>query len=378
MTITVPSIRFVDLARQQARIRQEIDAAISRTLKHGLYIMGPEIGELETALADYCGTRHAIVCSSGADALTLVLMSQNVGPGQAIFCPAFTFVATASPVALLGASVFFVDVREDSFNIDPASLENAIEEAKAMGLRPAGVIPVDLFGLPADHDAIAAIAAREGLFILDDAAQGFGGVHHGRRLGSIGHAAATSFFPAKPLGCYGDGGAVFTDDDELAETVRSLLFHGKGKTQYDNIRVGMTGRMDSLQAGILIEKLKIFDDERQARERIATRYTQALGDAYVTPDVPQGLESAWAQYTIKPKAASRDRVVAALKERGVPTAIYYPMPLNQQTAYRHHPIPKAGLPVAERLCKNVFSLPMHPYLDEGTQDYIITALQDAA
>lgn len=367
-------IRFVDLARQQERIRDRIDQAIARTLEHGQYIMGPEIGELEAALATFCGAGNAIAVSSGTDALALVLMAKDVKPGQAIFCPAFTFVATAEVVAWLGATVYFVDVLEDTYNIDPQSLKTAITQARKAGHDPVGIIPVDLFGLPADYAAIEAIAEAEGLWVLSDAAQSFGARHHGGAAGTFGLATATSFFPAKPLGCYGDGGAVFTDDDALSDVIRSLLFHGKGTSQYDNVRIGMTGRMDSIQAGILLEKLKIFPEEIEMRNAVAKRYTEALSGAFETPTVPDGLVSVWAQYTIRPKKGGRDAIVAHLKERGIPVAIYYPTPLHRQTAYKHHPVAGNGLPVSERISDEVFSLPMHPYLDEETQDYIVGAL----
>lgn len=370
-------IRFVDLARQQERIRDRIDAAIARTLDHGQYIMGPEIGELERALAEFCGAKHAIAVSSGTDALALVLMAKGVKPGEAIFCPAFTFVATAEVVAWLGATVYFVDVLEDTYNMDPQSLKMAIAQARKAGDRPVGIISVDLFGLPADYDALEPIAREEGLWLLSDAAQAFGARYRGRIAGTFGDATATSFFPAKPLGCYGDGGAVFVEDDEIAEVVRSLLFHGKGTSQYDNVRIGMTGRMDSIQAGILLEKLRIFSEEIEARNLVARRYTELLSGVVETPNVPDGLTSVWAQYTVRVKGADRDAVAARLKEKGVPVAIYYPTPLHRQTAYRHHPVAGNGLPVSERVCSEVFSLPMHPYLDEATQDYIVHALKDA-
>ncbi len=371
-------IRFVDLARQQERIRDRIDAAIARTLDHGQYIMGPEIGELEAALAAYCGARHAVAVSSGTDALALVLMARQVKPGDAIFCPAFTFVATAEVVAWLGATVYFVDVLEDTFNMDPRSLETAIRQAREAGHKPVGIIPVDLFGLPADYAAIEKTAEAEGLWLLSDAAQSFGASFHDRRAGTCGDAAATSFFPAKPLGCYGDGGAVFTDDDELAEVVRSLLFHGKGKSQYDNVRIGMTGRMDSIQAGILLEKLAIFPEEIDARQAVAERYAEGLSGVVTTPVVPEGLRSVWAQYTVRVPGERREAIVAHLRENGVPVAIYYPAPLHRQTAYSHYPVSGNGLPVSERLCSEVFSLPMHPYLDGETQEFIISTLVEAA
>jgi dTDP-4-amino-4,6-dideoxygalactose transaminase len=336
--------------------------------------MGPEIGELESALAQFCGAKNAIAVSSGTDALALVLMAKDVKPGQAIFCPAFTFVATAEVVAWLGATVYVVDVLEDTYNIDPQSLKMAISQARKAGHQPVGVIPVDLFGLAADYASVEAIAEAEGLWVLSDAAQSFGSRYHDRAAGTCGLATATSFFPAKPLGCYGDGGAVFTDDDALSDIVRSLLFHGKGTSQYDNVRIGMTGRMDSLQAGILLEKLAIFPEEIEMRNAVARRYTEALSPVVGTPAVPDGLVSVWAQYTVRARDGRRDAIAAHLREKAVPVAIYYPTPLHRQTAYRHFPVAGNGLPVSERICNEVFSLPMHPYLDEETQDYIVETL----
>lgn len=375
-------IPFIDLAAQQARIRDRVEAAMRRTLDHGAYIMGPEIGELETGLAAFCGARHAVACSNGTDALALVLMAKGVKPGDAVFCPSFTFAATAEVVAWLGATPYFVDIEADTYNMDPASLATAIGEAREAGLTPAGVISVDLFGLPADYDRIEPVAAENGLWLLCDAAQGFGATYKDRKVGTIGMATTTSFFPAKPLGAYGDGGAVFTDDDEMAALLRSLLFHGKGNDRYDNVRIGMNGRLDSLQAGVLLEKLAIFPEEIEARNRIAARYSDGFSNVLVTPHIPDGSTSVWAQYTLRAPGHDRDALTAALKERGVPTAVYYPKPLHQQTAYKEFPVVRGSLPVSERAAGEVFSLPMHAYLDEETQDFIIgsvrAALQDIA
>jgi dTDP-4-amino-4,6-dideoxygalactose transaminase len=376
MTSSSPEpVRFVDLAAQQARIRDRVDAAVARVFDHGQYIMGPEVAEFEAKLSAHCGAAHSVACSSGTDALAMVLMAKNVRPGQAIFCPAFTFVATAEVVAWLGAHIWFVDVDAETFNMDPASLETAIENAKAAGHEPVGVIPVDLFGVPADYDAVSKIAAREGLWVLGDGAQSYGARYHNRRVGTLAMATATSFFPAKPLGAYGDGGAVFTDDAELAETLRSILFHGKGANQYDNVRIGMTGRIDTVQAAILIEKLAIFDDEIDARNRIAARYTSLLSSHVSTPVVPEGLQSVWAQYTIKlPEGADRAQIQARMKDKGVPSAVYYAKPLHRQNAYGHHGVAGGELPVTDMLSGCVLSLPMHPYLDDATQDRVVEAL----
>ena len=371
-------IRFVDLVAQQARIRDAVDRRIKAVLDHGQYIMGPEIGELEAALAGHCGAKHAIACSSGTDALAMVLMAKELKPHQVMFCPAFTFVATAEVVAWLGAKIWFVDVDPVTFTMDPASLETAIAEARAAGHQPAGIIPVDLFGHPAPYDGIAAIAEREGLWILADAAQSYGARYHNRRAGTLGETTATSFFPAKPLGCYGDGGAIFTDNDELADTLRSILFHGKGESQYDNIRIGMTGRLDTIQAAVLLEKLAIFDDEIEARNRVAASYARLLEGTVTTPKVSDGCLSVWAQYTVKlPEGADRAGIQARMKDEGVPSAVYYIKPLHRQAAYAHHGVSGGALPVTDALSECVMSLPMHPYLDEATIERIAEVLKKA-
>jgi dTDP-4-amino-4,6-dideoxygalactose transaminase len=375
--VDMQPIPFIDLAAQRRRLGRQIDDAIARVTDHCQFILGPEVRTLETELAAFGGARHAISCASGTDALILALMAKNIGPGDAVICPSFTFCATAEVAVLIGATPIFADVEADTFNIDPDSADKAVATAKKAGLKPKAIIPVDLFGLPADHDSIAEIAEAEDLFILDDAAQAFGAEYKNRRLGALANATATSFFPAKPLGCYGDGGAVLTDDDELAETLKSLRVHGQGTDKYDNVRIGITGRLDTLQAAILLEKLKIFPSEIVARQRVAERYAAALGEIAIVPKVPDGYTSVWAQYTIRVKAGTRDGVADRLKQRGVPTAIYYPKPLHRQTAYKHFPVVDGGLPVSEKLADEVLSLPMHPYLDEMTQDRIITAVRQA-
>jgi dTDP-4-amino-4,6-dideoxygalactose transaminase len=365
------AIPFIDLGAQRARLGPGLDAAIARVLAHGRYIMGPEIALLEAELAAIAGTRHALGCANGTDALALGLMAKGVRPGDAVLVPAFTFVATAEVVAWLGATPIFCDVLPDSFNLDPGGLEAGIRTAEAQGLRPAAVIAVDLFGQPAEYDAIEAVCEAHGLWLLADAAQSFGARYRGRPVGQIGEIAATSFFPAKPLGCYGDGGAVFTDDDGLADAMRSLRIHGQGRDKYDNVRIGMNGRLDTLQAAILLEKLKIFPDEIEARQRVAARYGEGLGDLVRVPEVPPDRTSVWAQYTVVVERGSRDALAAALAAEGIPSAIYYPTPLQRQTAYRHFPSAAGGLPVTERLAGRVLSLPMHPYLAPATQDRII-------
>jgi len=370
-------IPFIDLAAQRRRLGAAVDEAVARVMSHCQFVMGPEVAAFEKDLAAFGGAKHALSCASGTDALLLVLMAHRIGPGDAVICPTFTFCATAEVVALLGATPILADVEEETFNLDPASVRKALATARSKGLTPKGIIPVDLFGLPADHDAIAAIAAEEKLFILDDAAQSFGATYKGRKLGSLAHATATSFFPAKPLGCYGDGGAVLTDDDELIDVLKSLRVHGQGTDKYDTVRIGVTGRLDAMQAAILVEKLKIFPDEIKARDRVANRYAAALADLVVVPRVPDGFTSVWAQYTIRLPADRRDDFAASLKAQGVPTAIYYPKPLHRQTAYASFPVAEGGLPVSERLSGEVISLPMHPYLDEPTQDRIVGAVRQA-
>jgi dTDP-4-amino-4,6-dideoxygalactose transaminase len=369
-------VPFIDIGAQRRRLGSSIDQAVARVLAHCQFINGPEVNELEGALAAFSGAKYVVSCASGTDALLMVLMSRGIGRGDAVFCPSFTFCATGEVIALLGATPVFVDVAEDTFNIDPASLRNGVAVAKKLGLKPRAVIPVDLFGQPADHDAIGAIAQTEGLFVLDDAAQAFGASYRGCRLGSYGLATATSFFPAKPLGCFGDGGAIFTDDAELAQTLRSIRVHGQGFDKYDNVRLGLTGRLDTMQAAILLEKLKIFEDEIASRNRVAERYARGLGHAVTVPYVAGDRTSVWAQYTIRlPQGCDRDGFAAALKAQGIPTAIYYPKSMHQQTAYRGFPVADGGLPACERLSREVISLPMHAYLDEPTQRRIIAAVR---
>jgi dTDP-4-amino-4,6-dideoxygalactose transaminase len=371
-------VPFIDVAAQRRRLGKSIDEAVSRVLAHCQFINGPEVTQLEAALAKFSGAGHVVACASGTDALLMVLMAKGVGPGDAVFCPSFTFCATGEAVALTGATPVFVDVDEATFNIDASSLRRAIATARKAGLKPVAVIPVDLFGQSADHDAIAAVVKGEGLFVLDDAAQGFGASYKGRRLGTFGLATATSFFPAKPLGCYGDGGAIFTDDAELAQTLRSIRVHGQGFDKYDNVRLGLTARLDTMQAAILIEKLKIFEDEIAARNEVAERYARGLGNVVSVPRLAKGCTSVWAQYTIRiPKGVNRDGFAAALKAQGIPTSIYYPKSMHQQTAYRDFPVAEGGLPVSEQLSEDVISLPMHAYLDEATQERIIKAVRGA-
>lgn len=369
-------VSFIDIAAQRRRLGHSVDEAVSRVLAHCQFINGPEVTQLEAALAAFSGAKHVVTCASGTDALLMVLMAKGVGQGDAVLCPSFTFCATGEAVALTGAVPVFVDVDEATFNMDVASLKRGIATAKRLGLKPKGVIPVDLFGQSADHDAIGGVAAAEGLFVLDDAAQAFGASYKGRRLGGIGHITATSFFPAKPLGCFGDGGAIFTDDAGFAETLRSVRVHGQGSDKYDNVRLGLTGRLDTIQAAVLIEKLKIFEDEIAARNKVAERYARGLGNVVTVPRLESWATSVWAQYTIRlPEGTDRNEFALALKAQGIPTAIYYPKSMHQQTAYRDFPVADGGLPASECLSSDVISLPMHAYLDEPTQERIIKAVR---
>ena len=364
-------VQFIDLKAQQRRIRTKIDAAIAKVLDHGQYIMGPEVEQLEQDLKDFTGAKHALTCANGTDALTLTMMAWGVGPGDAVFVPSFTYVASAETPAQLGATPFFVDVLDDTFNIDPLSFAQAVGEAKNQGLRPAVVILVDLFGQPADVDAITQIAKSENIKVLVDGAQSFGAQSRGRRVGTMGDATTTSFFPAKPLGCYGDGGAVFTQDDDLAFLINSIRLHGKGAKKYDNVRIGVNSRLDTIQAAILIEKLKIFPDELLERGKVAEAYRVGLRGKAITPVVADGLTSAWAQYTVT--VEHRDVLQVKLRELGVPSVVYYPKALTQQMGYSCYPVVSSGVTNSERLTSRVLSLPMHPYLRKDQQESAINA-----
>lgn len=360
---------FIDLKAQFLRLEEEIRSAIDRVLEHGQFILGPEVAELEEKLACFTSVEHAISCSSGTDALLMPLMACGVGSGDAVFTSPFTFVATAEVIALTGATPVFVDIDPVTFNIDPDYLETAIRRVRDEGrYRPRCVIPVDLFGLPADYDAIMSLADRYGLFVIEDAAQSFGGIYKGRPAGSLGHVGATSFFPAKPLGCYGDGGAVFTDDDELAAKLISIRVHGQGLDKYNNVRIGLNARLDTLQAAILLPKLNVFADELEARQRVAERYSIALDGVVETPTVPTGLTSAWAQYSVL--SERRADIQTALATAGVPSAIYYPKPLHLQEAFAPLGHKKGDFPVSERIAGRIFSLPMHAYLSAEQIDWI--------
>ncbi|BBD09027.1 DegT/DnrJ/EryC1/StrS family aminotransferase [Desulfovibrio ferrophilus] len=373
---------FIDLKAQFRALESDIRARMDAVLEHGQFIMGPEVRELEEKLAGFAGVKNAIACSSGTDALLLALMAHGVGPGDAVFTTPFTFIATAEVISLLGATPVYVDVDPETFNINPEALNLAVRAVK-MGdagkhplpngvdkLTPKGIIPVDIFGVPAEYDAIMELAESHGLFVLQDGAQSFGSEYNGVRAGALGHVSATSFFPAKPLGCYGDGGAVFTDDDEMAELMRSLMIHGMGSHRYDNDRIGINGRLDSLQAAVLLPKLAAFPGELDQRQRVADRYTGQLSKlpGFTFQKVPDGCRSAWAQYSILHER--REEIQAALKEAGIPSVIYYPKPLHIQTAFAELGYAAEDMPVSMRLAESIFSLPMHPYMTDEQVDEV--------
>ncbi len=371
------NIDFIDLKAQQEKIAPQLRERIERVLSHGKYIMGPEIKELEDRLAAYAGVKQVVTCSSGTDALLMPLMAYGVGPGDAIFTTPFTFIATAEVIQLLGATPVFVDIDPKTFNIDPTALQQAItglkQNPKTAALKPKGIIPVDLFGQPAEYDAINALARQHNLFVLEDAAQSFGGSYKGKKACSLADVAATSFFPAKPLGGYGDGGAIFTNDDDLASRLRSIRVHGQGSDKYDNVRIGLNGRLDTLQAAIVLAKMDIFDQEVAARQIVATRYSQGLQEVVEVPFVASDCTSVWAQYSV---LSDQRRVLQErLKAAGIPTAVYYPLPLHLQGAFTHLAYQPGDFPISENASKRIFSLPMHPYLEAAQQDVIIRTLQ---
>jgi UDP-2-acetamido-2-deoxy-ribo-hexuluronate aminotransferase len=367
-------IPFIDLQAQRARIADKIDAALARVLAHGQYILGPEVKAFEQQLAAFCGAKHCLANANGTDALALPLMAWSIGAGDAVFCPSFTFAATAEILPWFGAVPVFVDVLPDTYNIDPASLEAAIAGIKRDGkLRARAVIAVDLFGQPADYPRVAEICRREGLNLIADSAQGFGCTLNGQHPMHWADATTTSFFPAKPLGCYGDGGATLTNGDEDIAAMRSFALHGAGTDKYDNIRIGMNSRLDTVQAAILLEKLAIFADEIVARNVVADRYRAMLSNLVRTPTVIAGGVSTWAQYTIE--AQDRDGLAAHLRNDGIPTAQYYPKPLHQQSAYRGFPVGAGGMKISDDIAGRVLSLPMHPYLDEATQEKIANSVR---
>lgn len=365
-------MQFIDLKQQQEQIRPQIDAAIKRVLDHGKYIMGPEVAELESELASFVGSKHCISCASGTDALLLGLMAYGVGPGDAIFTTPFTFFATAEMIALTGATPVFVDIDPDTYNIDSTKLIDAIDRVTQEGiLRPKGIVPVDLFGLPADYDAIIPLADERGMFVLQDAAQAFGAEYKGRKCPALGHVGITSFFPAKPLGCYGDGGAVFTDDDKLADIMRSLRVHGKGVDKYNNIRIGLNARMDTIQAAIVLEKLKIYPDEIERRQWAAEEYGKRLF-GMKRQKILEGTTSVWAQFCVE--STQRATIQATLKEVGIPSVVYYVKPLHLLAAFSYLGYCIGDFPVAEMVSEYIFALPFHPYLESRDIETICDAV----
>jgi len=372
------NIPFIDLKSQQARIREKIDTGLATLLDHGAYIMGPEIAALETRLAKWSGSKHNISCSSGTDALLLALYGLGLKPGQGVVVPSFTFAASAEVIPVMGAIPVFAEVDPVTFNINPNKIDDACKAARDADVEIVGIIGVGLFGQPANFEALTQYASANNLWLIDDAAQSFGASLNRRKVGTLAHVTCTSFFPAKPLGCYGDGGAVFTNDDDIAETIRSCRVHGMGKDKYQNVRIGMTGRLDTIQAVVLDAKLDIFDDELALRQQVADRYQDRIGNIVKTPQLSAGTSSSWAQYTIQlPAGADRNTIRDKMQAAGVPTAIYYPVPMHRQPPYRHFPVAGGTLQTTEMLCACVMSLPMHPYLNAETQDVIVDALRSA-
>lgn len=370
-------MQFIDLSLQQDRIKKNIRRRIFDVLAHGKYIMGPEVFEIEQKLADYVGVKNCISCSSGTDALLISLMALGIGPNDAVITTPFTYIATAEVLALLGATPVFVDIYKTTYNINPNLIGNAVDFAKDKGLNPKAIMPVDLFGLPARYRLIEVEAKKNNLLILSDSAQGFGGSIRGRKAGSYGDIATTSFFPAKPLGCYGDGGAIFTDNDNLADTMKSIRIHGSGTDKYENIRVGINGRLDTIQAAILIEKLAIFSDELKSRNRIANYYKSNIKENFKTPFVPNDYISSWAQFSLLAKSEShRSNIMNFLKSKNIPSVIYYRIPLHLQPVFSSLAYKEGDFPISEEVSKSIFSIPMHPYLTEEEQDYIIDAIEN--
>ncbi len=359
-------MQFIDLKHQYQTIQPRIDQAIQKVINHGQYILGPEVFKLEAELASYSGTKYCVSCSSGTDALLMSLMAKKIGPGDAVFTTPFTFISTAEVIQLLGATPVFVDIRDDTFNIDTSKLEIAIHKCQSNAeLIPKAIIPVDIFGLPADYEMIEKIGNKFDLCIIEDAAQSFGGKIKNRKAGSLGDIGTTSFFPAKPLGCYGDGGAIFTNDQEISEILISIRNHGQGKSKYNNIRIGINGRLDTIQAAILLEKMKIFPEELRLRNAIAKKYTNNLNEYFTCQHVPDGYESAWAQLSIlASNSKERSICMKKLKDSGIPTAIYYPKPLHLQEAFCNLDYALGDFPVSESIAQRIFSLPMHPYLTD--------------
>lgn len=370
-------MNFIDLKKQQSRIRNKIDKRIKKVLDHGKYIMGPEVHELEERLASFVGVKHCITCSSGTDALLIPLMAKGIGKGDAVITTPFTYIATSEVISLVGATPIFVDIYDSTYNIDPSQIEDGIKEAHKRNLSPKAIIPVDLFGLPARYRIIEEIAKKYDLFVIEDAAQGFGGVINNKNAGSFGHVASTSFFPAKPLGCYGDGGAIFTNNENLAMIMKSIRVHGSGSDKYDNLRIGLNGRLDTIQAAILIEKLNIFAEEVILRNEKAEYYIKNISHTYKKPFVPNKYVSSWAQFSILAKSQEhRSQVINRLKAKNIPSMIYYKTSLHLQSVYKSLGYKVADFPVSEDTSSRIFSIPMHPYLEDYQQDLILEALFD--
>lgn len=370
------AVEFTGLTTQRERLRSTIDRNIGAVLDHGRFIMGPEVREFEEKLEFFCGAKHAIGCANGTDALQIALMATGIGRGDAVLVPSFTYTATAEVILVLGATPVFVEVDGNTFNLSLEALEQAITKARADGLNPRAIMSVDLFGLPADCDAVAAIAEREDMVYISDAAQSFGArLADGRAVGTLAQITTTSFFPAKPLGCFGDGGAVFTDDDELAAAMRSIRVHGQGSAKYETVRVGMNSRLDTIQAAVLNAKIDIFAEEIANRNALADAYEKRLASIVATPKRPEGVVSAWAQYTIR--VSQRDVIQAELNARGVPTAVYYPLPMHLQPAYASYGDGAGSMPLSEQLSREVLSLPMNPYWTSEDVDIVCTAIEEA-
>ena len=366
---------FIDLKTQQSKIRAKIDKRIKSVLNHGAYIMGPEVFELEERLSDYVGMKFCISCSSGTDALLIPLMANGIGPGDAVITTPFTYIATAEVISLLGAEPIFIDIYEKTYNLNPDFIESAILDAEKKGLNVKAIIPVDLFGLPARYRLIEDIAKKFNLIIIEDAAQGFGGEIKGKKAGSFGKVASTSFFPAKPLGCYGDGGAIFTNDEELAYKMRSIRIHGSASDKYENSRIGINGRLDTIQAAILLEKLSIFDEELKLRNKVAEYYSNNIVSNFRVPFIPKDYLSSWAQYSLLAKSEfERNEIMSILSNSNIPSMIYYKCPLHLQAVFEKLGYRKGDFPISEKVASRIFSIPMHPYLDKNKQDTIIEAL----
>ena len=370
-------MQFIDLKTQQLEIREKIDQRIKKILDHGKYIMGPEVYELEERLADYVNVKHCISCSSGTDALLIPLLAMNIGPGDAVITTPFTYIATAEVIALVGATPIFCDIYDKTFNINPENLSRALDQAFSKNLKPKAIMPVDLFGLPARYRLIEKFAKENDLFIIEDAAQGFGGNIRGRKACSFGDVAGTSFFPAKPLGCYGDGGAIFTNNDDLASKLRSIRVHGGGKDKYDNERIGINGRLDSIQAAVVLEKIEIFDNELLLRNEAANYYTQNINKKFITPHTPDKYFSSWAQYSILiPANLKKGEIMKKLSERDIPTMVYYKIPVHLQKGYLNYGYSRGDFQISEESSQRIMSIPMHPYLTKKNQDLVISALND--